>query len=45
MISHTFLLGLDYEKFGKAYRIEVADTVKATELVLAHPEIFKARCE
>ncbi len=34
-------LGLDYEKFGKAYRIEVADTVKATELVLAHPEIFK----
>ncbi len=34
-------LGLDYEKFGEAYRIEVADTVKATELVLAHPEIFK----
>ncbi len=34
-------LGLDYEKFGKAYRIEVADTVKATELVLAHPEIFE----
>lgn len=34
-------LGLDYEKFGEAYRIEVADTAKATELVLAHPEIFK----
>lgn len=34
-------LGIDYEKFGEAYRIEVADTVKATELVLAHPEIFK----
>ena len=34
-------LGQPYECVAGAYRIAVADTGKATELVLAHPEIFR----
>ncbi|MDE6273703.1 MAG: ABC transporter ATP-binding protein [Clostridiales bacterium] len=34
-------LGMPYEKVGKTYRIEVANTEKATELVLKYPKIFR----
>lgn len=33
-------LGLEYEALRDAYRISVPDTAAATELILAHPEIF-----
>ena len=34
-------LGLKYEKLRDAVRISVADTAKVTELILAHPGLFK----
>lgn len=34
------MLGLQYEKVGDAYRIAVADSAKATELIVNHPELF-----
>ncbi len=33
-------LCLPYEKTGEGFRIEVKDTKSATELILAHPELF-----
>ena len=35
------VLGATTEKIPGAYRIEVSDTVHATELILKHPEIFR----
>ena len=35
------VLGATPEKIPGAYRIEVSDTVHATELILKHPEIFR----
>ena len=35
------VLGAAPEKIPGAYRIEVADTAHATELILQHPEIFR----
>lgn len=34
-------IGLKYEKVHRAYRIEVENTAKATELIIKHPELFK----
>lgn len=34
-------LGIPYETIRDAYRIEVADTSAATELIIKYPEIFK----
>jgi multidrug/hemolysin transport system ATP-binding protein len=33
-------LGLPYKRIGEGLRVEVKDTAAATELVLAHPELF-----
>lgn len=33
-------LGAPFEKIGEYFRVAVQDTKKATELILAHPEIF-----
>lgn len=33
-------LGLEYERVGEAYRIEVPNTGEATELIIKHPEVF-----
>lgn len=33
-------LGLPYKRVGEGLRVEVKDTAAATELVLAHPELF-----
>ncbi|MGN0805233.1 MAG: ABC transporter ATP-binding protein [Candidatus Coproplasma sp.] len=33
-------LGIKYEKVGEAFRVEVPNTGKATELILKHPEVF-----
>lgn len=33
-------LGLPFEKVGDSYRIEVADTKSATQLILKHPDLF-----
>lgn len=33
-------LNLSYEKAGDGFRIEVKDTKSATELILAHPDLF-----
>lgn len=35
------LLGKPYEKIAGGYRIEVRDTAQATEMILAHPELFR----
>ena len=35
------VLGAAPEKIPGAYRIEVADTAHATELIIKHPEIFR----
>ena len=34
-------LGVEYEKIRDAYRILVPNTAAATELIIAHPELFK----
>ena len=34
-------LGAKYQKISNAYRFEVENTQKATELILKHPNIFK----
>ena len=34
-------LGVPYEKVRDGYRIQVPDTSKVTELIIAHPELFK----
>ena len=34
-------LGVEYEKIRDAYRILVSNTAAATELIIAHPELFK----
>lgn len=34
-------LGLPYEAIRDAYRLSVENTAKATELIIAHPELFK----
>lgn len=34
-------LSLPYEKAGEAFRVEVEDTGKATELILKHPALFR----
>lgn len=33
-------LGIEYEKSGGALKLQVANTAKATELIVTHPEIF-----
>ena len=33
-------LGLPYKKVGEAFRVAVADTAAATELILKHPQLF-----
>ena len=33
-------LGLKYERLRDAYRVEVADTAAATQLIVEHPELF-----
>lgn len=35
------LLGLPFERVGDAYRIEVENTGRATELILKHPALFR----
>ena len=34
-------LGLPYEKISGGFRLSVSDTAQATQLILAHPEVFR----
>ena len=34
-------LGLSYEKVPGGFRLSVPDTAHATQLILAHPEVFR----